>query len=101
MIRIGRTARFLRESLGLTQREVAEKLDITIVHLSNIENDKAMPSSDLLNRFNENWGVDLYVLAWCLYGDLDKLPPGIRHSANELAKAWKKRLGSIMEKKER
>jgi transcriptional regulator with XRE-family HTH domain len=99
MIRLGKTSRYLRESLGLTQRVVAENLGITIVHLSNIENDKTTPSPDLLDRYYKNWGVDLYVLAWCLYGDLEKLPPAIRNSANELAKAWKKKLGTVIGKK--
>src|SRR5438309_2701224 len=96
MIRIGKTARLLRESLGLTQRQVAHKLGVTVVHVSNIENDKAAPSPELMDRYYKNWGVDLYVLAWCLYGDLNKLPPSIRDSANELAKAWKKRLGNVI-----
>jgi transcriptional regulator with XRE-family HTH domain len=101
MIRLGKTARFLRESLGLTQREATDKLDISIVHLSNIENDKSTPSPELLDRYSKQLGADLYVLAWCLHGDLDKLPPAIRKSANELAKAWKARLGTIIAKKEK
>jgi transcriptional regulator with XRE-family HTH domain len=100
MIRLGKTARYLRESLGLTQREAVDLLGISIVHLSNIENDKSTPSSDLLDRYSKQWGVDLYVLAWCLHGNLDQLPPSIRNSANELAKAWKAKLRTIIAKKE-
>jgi transcriptional regulator with XRE-family HTH domain len=98
MLRLGKTCRYLRESRGLTQREAADLLDISIVHLSTIENDRSKPSAELLDRYNKLWGVDLYVLTWCLYGDLANLPPAIRNSANELAKAWRKKLGSILNK---
>jgi transcriptional regulator with XRE-family HTH domain len=95
MIHLGRTARHLRESLGLSQRAAAKQLDISYVHLCNIENNKAMPSSGLLERFRQLWGVDLYVLAWCLHGDAEKLPKPLRKPMAELAKAWQQQLGSI------
>ena len=44
MIYLGKTARHLRESLGLSQRAAAKQLNISCVHLCNIENNKAMPS---------------------------------------------------------
>lgn len=95
MIYLGKTARHLRESLGLTQRAAAKQLDISYVHLCNIENNKAMPSPNLLERFRELWDVDLYVLAWCLHGDAEKLPKPLRKPMNELAKAWRRQLGSF------
>jgi transcriptional regulator with XRE-family HTH domain len=95
MIHIGKTARYLRESLGLTQRAAAEQLNISYVHLCNIENSKAMPSPSLLERFRELWNVDLYVLAWCLHGDAEKLPKALRKPMTELAKAWREQLGTI------
>lgn len=88
MIRLGKTARHLRETLGLTQRAAAEALGISCVHLCNVENDKAVPSPALLERFQELWNVDLYVLAWCLHGDADKLPKPLRKPMAELASAW-------------
>lgn len=92
MIHLGKTARHLRESLGLTQRAAAKELDISVVHLCNVENNKAVPSPALLERFRELWNVDLYVLAWCLHGDTEKLPKGVRKPMAELAKAWQKQL---------
>ena len=94
MIQLGKTARHLREMKDLNQREAAERLGITAVHLCNVENDKAVPSSSLLARYRELWGIDLYVLAWCLNGDVNKLPASIRKPAEQLAKAWQKQLES-------
>ena len=95
MIYLGETARYLRASLGMTQRAAAEQLGISYVHLCNIENNKAMPSPGLLERFRELWDVDLYVLAWCLHGDTNKLPKALRKPMAELAKAWQQQLGSL------
>lgn len=92
---LGKTARHLRETQGLNQREAAELLDVSVVHLCNIENNKSAPSPALIERYRELWGVDLYVLAWCLNGDIKKLPPAIRKPAEELAKAWNKQLGIV------
>src|SRR6516164_11168066 len=96
MAKIGRTARQLRESLGLTQREAARQLGVSVVHLCNIENEHASPSTELLDRFRDLWGVDLYILAWCQHGDVEKLPPAIRKSARALAESWKKSLGAVV-----
>lgn len=95
MIHVGRTARHLRDSLGLSQRAAAKQLDISYVHLCNIENNKAMPSPGLLERFRELWGVDLYVLAWCLHGDAKNLPKALHKPMTELAKAWQQQLDSL------
>jgi transcriptional regulator with XRE-family HTH domain len=104
MIRLGNTARHLRESLGLTQREAARQLQVTAVHLCNVESNKSAPSSELVNRYRELWGVDLYVLAWCLHGDDGSLPTAIRKPMQQLARAWKQELaekGTIKRKEVR
>jgi transcriptional regulator with XRE-family HTH domain len=95
MIYLGKTAKYLRERKGLSQRVAAEALGITQVHLSNIENNKAMPSARLLSRYREVWGVDLYVLAWCLDGDANRLPESVKQPMQELARAWKRELGDL------
>ena len=95
MLPIGKTARYLRDRKGLSQREAAEALGITPVHLSNIENDKSVPSPGLLDRYRELWGVDVYVLAWCLHGDIEQLPEAVRRPMQQLASAWKKELGDL------
>lgn len=88
MIKLGNTARHLRDVLGLKQREVAEALNISIVHLCNIENNKSSPSPALVAKYREVWGVDLYILAWCLSGDMKKLPPAVRQAAVKLSDVW-------------
>ena len=50
MLNLGETARELRERRGISQTEAARLLDITQVHLSNIENSKAHPSPELLEK---------------------------------------------------
>jgi transcriptional regulator with XRE-family HTH domain len=95
MIYLGQTAKYLRERKGLSQRAAAELLGITTVHLSNVENNKSSPSPSLLSRYKDVWGIDLYVLAWCLHGDEEQLPPQVRAPMKKLANAWRRQLGDI------
>ena len=97
MIHLGKTARYLRERKGLSQTAAADALGISQVHLSNIENNKSLPSPNLLERYRQLWGVDLYVLAWCLYGDPEQLPEAVRRPMRELAAAWRRQLGDLAE----
>jgi transcriptional regulator with XRE-family HTH domain len=97
MIHLGKTARYLRERKKLSQREAADALGITQVHLSNIENNKALPSASLIARYRDLWGVDLYVLAWCLHGDPNQLPEAVRVPMQELATAWRRELGELID----
>lgn len=89
---LGRTAATLRQRLGLTQRQVADSLGITVVHLSNIENNKAAPSQSLIDQYRRLWGIDLYVLAWCTNGNVERLPRPLRNAANKLAEAMERQL---------
>jgi transcriptional regulator with XRE-family HTH domain len=98
MIYVGKAALYLREKLGLTQREAAERLQISYVHLSNLENDKAAPTRNVLEKFRELWGIDLYVLSWCMEGDLKKLPLPFREPAKKLTNAWKKHIEELITK---
>jgi len=93
---IGQAARHLRELEGISQREAASKLGITPVHLCNVELGKANPSSDLLGSIRELYGVDVHVLAWCLFGRTEQLPPRIQRAADALASAWKRELYSVI-----
>jgi transcriptional regulator with XRE-family HTH domain len=90
MLRLGKTARFVRERAGITQRAAAAKLGISVVHLCNIENNKSGVSEELIAKYRKLWNVDLYMLAWCMRGDISSLPPGVRGPAAKLAAAWKK-----------
>ena len=98
MIPIGSTARSLRERLGITQRAAADLLGISPVHLCNVENDKSQPSSSLLDKYEELWGVDLYVLAWCERGDVENLPKDVREAAKQLSALWTNRVSKLLEK---
>jgi transcriptional regulator with XRE-family HTH domain len=100
-IYLGKTARQFRETLGLSQRAMAAELGITPVHLCNIENNKALPSQSLLDRYRERWDVDLYVLAWCLHGDVYRLPPRLRKAAAEIAATWQAELRKKLRSAER
>ena len=96
---LGKTARYLREKKGLTQVEAAKSLGITQVHISNVENNKSHPSPDLVARYREVFSVDLHVLAWCLFGDMEKLPESVRKPMKDLATAWKRELGDLVSSK--
>ena len=99
MIHVGKTARQLRESLRLTQQEMADALGVTNVHLSNIENDKSFPSQDLIDRYREKFEVDLYILAWCRgEANEERLPPSLRKPAAQLAKAWEQRFEEVVKR---
>jgi transcriptional regulator with XRE-family HTH domain len=98
MIHVGQTARQLRESLGLTQVEMAEALGLSSIYISKIENDHSFPTRQVIERYREKFGVDLYVLAWCQHGDIEKLPVAVRESASALAKAWEERFETLVDK---
>jgi transcriptional regulator with XRE-family HTH domain len=99
MLHLGKTARHLREKKGLTVRGAAVKLGISHAHLSKIENNLVAPSFQLIEKFKIVFGVDLPVLAWCLYGDPMLLPPAIRGPMLALAEAWRSELGDLAEEK--
>lgn len=88
MIAVGNAARELRDLLGLSQKDAAEELGITNVHLCNIEKGNSQPSPDLLAKYREAWGVDLYVFAWCQAGSVTELPKPLRSAAQDLAAGW-------------
>src|SRR5262245_985106 len=95
MMHIGKTARYVRDRKGLTLRAAAELLDVSHVHLCNIENNRVAASLQLLEQMKEPYGVDLGVLGWCLYGDLTRLPPAVRGPMKALGEAWMKELGDV------
>ncbi len=97
MIHVGSTARQLRESLGLTQVEMAGRLGISSIYVSRIENDHAFPTRQMIERYREKFGIDLYVLAWCQHGEIEKLPASLRQPAAALAKACEKRFEKLVE----
>ena len=88
MIELGSTIKYVREAKGLTQRAAAGVLGVSDVHLCNLEHDKVRPSADLLATMSKEWGVDIYVLSWCLHGDPKRLPKVVREPMERLGSAW-------------
>ena len=86
---LGEAATYIRDRSTLTQKSAAKKLGITNVHLCNVEAGRSMPSLTLIAKYREVFGVDVYVMAWCMFGDVEKLPERIRHMAAELSEQWK------------
>lgn len=73
---IGRRVADLRREIGLTQGELAEKSDISVVHLSNIELGKKTPGLSTLIRIAEALDV---ATDWILRANT----PGTYAVANE------------------
>lgn len=63
---IGRRIADLRHEVGLTQGELAEKSDISVVHLSNIELGKKTPGLSTLIRIAEALDV---ATDWILHAE--------------------------------
>ena len=55
---LGETIKLLRNELGLTQPELAEKAQIEQSYLSKLENDKGTPSFDIINRIAMALGLN-------------------------------------------
>ena len=87
---IGESARSLREKFGLSQRAAADLLDISFVHLCNIENDKSRPSAEMLEKFRRIYGVDMYVYSWCSSPSIAKLPMAMREATRRMTEVWEK-----------
>src|SRR4051794_1795818 len=94
MVKLGKTARHVREVHGLTQKAAAALLGVSEVYLSRIENNHAVPSADVIARYRELWDVDLYVLAWCPHGDVASPLRSVQAATKQLADVWQKELES-------
>jgi len=66
MIEIGIRIRKIRESLKLTQRELAAKINVSGPTMSEFENGKLFPNFDYIYNINRIYGVSLY---YVLYGE--------------------------------
>ena len=56
---IGQRIRKQRQSLNLTQQELAQVLDVTPQHISAVEQDKRVPSLSFLDKLAEKLGVSI------------------------------------------
>ncbi len=95
MTSLGHTARYVREKLGLTQRAAAEALGVSAVHLSNVERGVTAPSASLIARFSVVYGVDVYVLHFCVK-DTENVPEGLQQARHKMADALRQQLGEMV-----
>ena len=54
---MGKRVRMIREEFGWTQELLAERIDISSVHLSRLENGKVTPRVDILIRLSKEMHV--------------------------------------------
>jgi DNA-binding XRE family transcriptional regulator len=55
----------IRETLRLTQKELSQKIDVSITYICDVENAKYKPNCDFLENISCVFNVNLY---WLLYG---------------------------------
>jgi len=76
-VKFGEKIRQLRQYKDLTQPELAEVMGIEQSYLSKLENNKSLPSNDVLNRILDVFDLNV--------GDLvDDLDPGARNQLRQL-----------------
>ncbi len=76
-MKFGDKIRALRHERNLTQPELAETLGIEQSYLSKLENDKSLPSNDVLNRILDVFGLGVGEL-------VDDLDQGARNQLRQL-----------------
>jgi transcriptional regulator with XRE-family HTH domain len=59
---LGKNIKFLRFRKGYSQADLAEKADISIVFLSNIERGVKFPKPEVMSRITEALGVEVFEL---------------------------------------
>jgi len=94
-VKIGAAARCIRQAAGLTQAEVAAQIGCSRVHVARIELGTRWPSQSIQEAYRDLWRIDLYCVAWCLFGDVDRLPPGLRKPTRALAEAYQTTIDAI------
>ena len=62
LINMGRRIAKARKDVGLSQASLAEKADISEIHMSNIERGKKNPSADVLCRISEILNISVDVI---------------------------------------
>lgn len=82
--------------MGLTQRAAAAALDVSAVHLSNVERGRTVPSSSLISRFKKVYKIDVYVLSYCTGDEGDDVPEGVKQARRKLAEALRRQLGDTI-----
>jgi transcriptional regulator with XRE-family HTH domain len=92
-------ARELRSRIGLSVRRAADELGMSYVHLSNIENKKVSPSPEVIDRFRQAWGIDLYMFAVCKFSDLEEYLERVARPLERLRAAWEREIDDLIERR--
>lgn len=100
-VNLGAAAKSLRGRLELSQRAAADELGISFVHLCNIENERASPSPEIIERFRIAWGIDLYMVAVCMFGDPERFAPELRRPMANLRIAWERQIAKLIDSRRR
>ena len=58
-IKIGKFLQSIRKSNGYTQEKLAEKIDVSVRYISDIEQDRSMPSFEVLIRICNIFKISL------------------------------------------
>jgi len=77
-MRLGQRLKQRRESLKITQRQLAESLEVTPQHISAIEQDKRIPSLSFLTKLAEELGVTIDYLVAGKEGVITDAIPAIK-----------------------
>ncbi len=91
---MGPAIRKMRLAKGLSAAKAASELGCSQSTISNIENRVYAISPALIQRIEDAWGINVYILCWCAYGDLSRLPEGCRESMRELTEIWRNEIES-------
>ena len=62
MLNLGLAIKTLRKVTKTSQRKLASEVDVTVTHISHIENNKADPSINLLRKIASALGVSIETL---------------------------------------
>jgi len=75
---LGQRLKQRRESLKITQRQLAESLEVTPQHISAIEQDKRVPSLSFLTKLAEELGITIDYLVAGKEGVIKDAIPAIK-----------------------
>lgn len=98
-INLGKAAQDLRGKLNLSLRQAAIELGVSYTHLSNIENGKASPSPEMIEKFHEAWGIDLYMYALAFFPNNRATPKALQAPIRALAEGWKRHIELLLRKR--
>jgi transcriptional regulator with XRE-family HTH domain len=94
MLRLGNTIKRLRERRGLSQRELAEAVDVSSNFLSLVENGHRKLSPTVLEAVAEGLGVPVEVLLW----DAVDVPEQLSAAERKTCEAAKRVVANFIER---